>query len=287
MSDDATILARAWTGLIGPPTWGYDAPGTATDVTARLNEIRREPKRVAYALQDAKPKLSELRILIVPGLLTDLLKPLKYLGLSTYLDAQKRAFVGLAADVEQVDINTQDSAARNADVICHAVRESDRQVCLISHSKGGVDVLEFLVRADEGLRRKIACWIAFQAPFAGSPVAQAVADKPLLKLPAETLLIAFCGSPDALHDLTVSRGIPYLREHDSEIKDVSEHIPIIAVAHVDRRRTPLQAAVADVVLDAGRRYSQRCAGPAGIGGAAPFGVRASRPPRSRRRRLGR
>ena len=226
------------------PLSGQRLPGPAFDLTSQLDAYRNEegaldPKRVGAAFSTIKPRLQKLRFVTVPGYLTDFLKPLDAAGLADYLRAQEAALSEEGLSVERAEVNTLDSGAANARVLRRTVEAGDRRVCLITHSKGSLDALYFLVTAPEATRRRVACWIAFQAPFRGSPIADDVSDIGVLRGASERLLEFFGGSGQSLEDLRTDLRLEFLNDHRAALAAISESLPIISVAaRVDPEATP-------------------------------------------------
>jgi hypothetical protein len=101
---------------------------------------------------------------------------------------------------------------------------------LLSHSKGGLDALEFLLSANPALTDKVVCWVAIQAPFAGSPVADVVSDWWVLRWPSEQLLLLFGGSEQALHDQRTDERSCYLARSDAALKTLGQRTSVLALA---------------------------------------------------------
>jgi lecithin:cholesterol acyltransferase len=216
------------------PVVSSTLPETAHDATPQLHALRTNDRidlqKLGAFLRPAADRMSDLNILIVPGYLSQFLAIPGALGLSDYLDAQQTAAGQVAHSVTRVALETEAGIVRNAQTIAQAVAATDGPICLVSHSKGGLDVLEFLLRATDVERRKIACWISFQAPFAGSPIADFAAEHGTLRRPAEFLLQTFGGEAQSIEDLRVGVRACYLATHDAKIAEIAREIPIIAVA---------------------------------------------------------
>ncbi len=244
----ATGIIAALGGMAGyaasSPLSKQRLPGPAFDLTDRLDAYRDDegaldPALVAAAFSTIKPRLRKLRFIMVPGYLTDFLKPLDAAGLADYLKAQEAALSDEGLAVERASINTLESVATNARLLRAIVESSDRRVCLITHSKGSLDALSFLVTAPEATRKRVACWIAFQAPFRGSPIADDVSDIGVLRGASKSLLEFFGGSGQSLEDLRTDLRLTFLNDHRAALGAISESLPMISVAaHVDPEVTP-------------------------------------------------
>jgi hypothetical protein len=212
----------------------FPIPAGATDLAAALAPLGGAgalvPARVQDLVERAKPLLGETDMLLAPGFLTSFLQPLKRVGLSDYMDAQRDALRPYAADVRALPLNTQASVAANAAIVGAAIRESNRPVCILSHSKGGLDTLHALLDLPPELRQKVACWIAFQAPFAGSPIADHVTARRLLHAASVTALGWAGGTTETLRDLTVAERTRYMHANATKLAEVLRDVPVIAVA---------------------------------------------------------
>jgi len=67
--------------------------------------------------------------------------------------------------------DTSESVGHNAAAILEFLRSTDKQIIIVSHSKGGLDTLDALLDAPELWGDTVVGWVALQAPFYGSPVA--------------------------------------------------------------------------------------------------------------------
>lgn len=97
-----------------------------------------------------------------PGYMRGLISAMKELGFSTYF----------------CDINTAGSVAENAEFVADAImnltrNEPNRRVVILGHSKGALDAATAFVLRPE-IVPKVSAFIAFQAPWGGSAVANDV-----------------------------------------------------------------------------------------------------------------
>ncbi|MGB8223685.1 MAG: hypothetical protein WCF10_13955 [Polyangiales bacterium] len=138
-----------------------------------------------------------------------------------YFDAHSIAYENLS-DVS-TSFDTSESVAHNAAAILDFLRHTDKQVIIVSHSKGGLDTLEALLQAPELWGDTVAGWVALQAPFYGSPVAD-----PAPSAINAVLLSAVGGNGQSLDDLKTTIRDSYMAEHESQIADLTASIPIIS-----------------------------------------------------------
>ncbi len=213
---------------------GFPVPESARDRTAELDALLEadgspDAGRIEAALAPHADALEGLEVLVVPGFLTDYLDLPREWGLSDYLEAQQLGAAPLVKRVRRVDLNSEASAETNAALIAQAVATARAPVCFISHSKGGVDVLDFLLEGDPALRDRVACWISFQAPFAGSPLADVAASWWLPRVLSESGLDLVGGEAEALADMT-SLSDCLVGERLRAVRRLGRDITILSVA---------------------------------------------------------
>lgn len=194
----------------------------------------------AFAQDDALPEarmreLRGMRVLFVGGYLSDRVKlgrtvdPFHLLGLGDYFTGSMLWLRSQGVNARRVRLQTESAPADNARRVAAAIRTSDKPVVLVTHSKGGIDSLVALLDEPE-LRAKVRGWVALQAPFAGSPIADAVWEKPWLRAAADRLLNWFGGGVESLRSLTTRVRRDYLRRRAAEIAELAAAVPILSFA---------------------------------------------------------
>ena len=219
------------------------APTGARNVTADWQLFMRDgeldAKRVDAAYATVLDELRGYKIVVVPSFLSGLLIEADEAQLTEYIRAQVEALKTDGIDIEIAPIDTEQSVAENGRQLATYLAGNTRPVCIISHSKGGLDTLEFLLRAAPEYRRQIACWVVMQSPFAGSPVADLIVGEKWMRGITDPLLRALGGSEQSLDDLTVSVRKEYMKKNFQYIELIGNSFPIIVVAtYVDGSRTP-------------------------------------------------
>lgn len=220
------------------------APPGARDVSAEWRAFvaadgTLDAGRVEAAFATVRDELSGSKIVVVPSYLTDLLIDASALGLANYFRSQIEALNAEGIEAELAPVDTEQSVAENGRRLAAHIAASRRPVCLIAHSKGGLDALEFLLRAPPEARRQIACWISLQAPFGGSPVADLIVTQGWTRELTDPALRALGGSGRSLDDLTVAERSQYMRAHADAIQSLGRGIPILVLAtYLDGSRTP-------------------------------------------------
>ena len=219
------------------------APTGARNVTADWQLFMRDgeldAKRVDAAYATVLDELRGYKIVVVPSFLSGLLIEADEAQLTEYIRAQVEALKTDGIDIEIAPIDTEQSVAENGRQLATYLAGNTRPVCIISHSKGGLDTLEYLLRAAPEYRRQIACWVVMQSPFAGSPVADLIVGEKWMRGITDPLLRALGGSEQSLDDLTVSVRKEYMKKNFQFVELIGNSLPIIVVAtYVDGSRTP-------------------------------------------------
>ena len=216
------------------PNFAHEIDPTSRDVSDRFAPLRSpdglDEARIAAAFSAVDNTLRDRHIVIVPGYLTDGFLLTNRIGVTDYFGSQITALRADGFSVTRAPIDTEATVAVNAAVLARLVAASDRPVCFVSHSKGGLDVLRFLVDADAATRARIACWVALQAPFYGSPIADLAAGSKPLRSVADPLARQLGGAGDSLDDLTVAARALWMADHDDPIRAVVSTVPTLAVA---------------------------------------------------------
>lgn len=219
-------------GETDPERYRAPPPG-ARDRTAALQRLRDgtswDAARVAAAFARIRPRLEGVRFLFMPCYLADFLRIPKRLKLSDYFDAQAAALSVAGLKSETVAVNSQDTIARNAETLRAHLAGSRDRVFIISHSKGGLDTLDMLLGSEPETLARIVGWLPFQAPFAGAPLADRVAQIEPVRRTAESLLTAFGGSGGSLRDLCSDVRAEYMARNAAAIRRVTRAIPTLAV----------------------------------------------------------
>jgi hypothetical protein len=159
--------------------------------------------------------------------------------LTDYFRIPVQALKADGIDAEIAPVDTEESVAENGRRLTAFVGASTRPVCIVSHSKGGLDTLEFLLHAAPEYRRQVACWVVLQSPFAGSPVADLIVDEDWTRGITQPVLRALGGSGQSIDDLTVDVRTKYMNKHAQFIESIGKSFPIITLAtYLDGNRTP-------------------------------------------------
>lgn len=216
------------------------------NLTAAYDALYQRPADPA-ALAALRARLSGHRVLLVPGFLTGLYMEIGQLvkrvsgkdDVMDYLQEQQEALreLGLPPEQPLLDkavFNTQDSVAENARRIARAVQtlaRSGQRVILLSHSKGGNDVLSaLLLMQRQGRLRGVAGWISLQASFAGSPLATEAMGRPALRAALKLFLGRRGGSLAGLGDTAEAPSQRLLAANARAIRLLERRVPILCFA---------------------------------------------------------
>lgn len=257
MSPRALVFALCF--LVAWPKFAIGQTAAGTDLTSRFMQFGSPQQLDATAIDQAfervRPQLSGMTIIIVPSWLSGPLLQLRHVGGTEYFLAIERTLRETGATVIVADVNTAAGIAANGARVRALIEESGRPVCLLSHSKGGLDTLEALVEVDDATLAKVRCWIALQAPFFGSPLAETAAETPVIGASSALLLTLWAGDSRSLDDLRTDRRSAYMDERRERIARVLARVQTLCVAsYVDGADTryPLP-----LPLDRARRWMEQ------------------------------
>jgi hypothetical protein len=167
---------------------------------------------IGDAIADALPRIE---LPIEPG------RFISFHTQMSYFDEQGIAYQNLS-DASQA-FDTSESVEHNAAAILKFLRRTDKKIVIVSHSKGGLDTLDALLGAPALWGNKVVGWVALQAPFHGSPLADSA--------PSEIndlLLSAVGGNGQAVEDLKTTTRIAYMDAKKDRIAKLTASIPIIS-----------------------------------------------------------
>ena len=172
--------------------------------------------------------LAGRRVLVAYGLLGDTTAALRRVGID-YMWAQQDWLRAMGAAPEVVRVPTAASVAANAARLRAALVGSERPALVIAHSKGGLETLAALL--DPATAARCAGFVAFQSPFAGTPVADAVAgSRALHGLALAGFRALRVGNGEGLHDLTTPVRAAWMRAHAGAVAKLVERLPVVTAA---------------------------------------------------------
>jgi hypothetical protein len=183
--------------------------------------------------QQLVERLRAYHVVFVPGFLSNLqLKPewivKKFVRVREHFTDQMAWLKKNGISHHRMVSNTELSPLVNGGELAMYLKTVERPVLLVTHSKGGLDALHGLV-GWKSVRSKVAGWLALQAPFLGSPIAdEVVTHWPWRDLSFTALGIAG-GSQESLLSLTTKSAQRYLADNAEEVEAVVDEIPVLCV----------------------------------------------------------
>lgn len=187
--------------------------------------------RVETAFADIRAQLDGVRVIFVPSWLSDSAIPSVSLGNSLgYMAGIYNWLEDAGIDAQIAPVETEDTVASNAARLRVFMGSGETPVCFVTHSKGGLDTMEYLRTASDAERARVRCWIAMQVPFLGSPVADLAMDVAGLPKVATVMLEALGGRGESLSDLTTRARMDYLAEHDAAIDQIMRTVDPLCLA---------------------------------------------------------
>lgn len=194
--------------------WALREGAPTRDVTKGFDSAYAATKAGTSPLPD---NASDFNYLVVPGFLGE--------NLPTYMDPHVDRLRERGLSAEHVGIETEAGVEHNAKIIRDAILEASRggkQVVLLGHSKGGVDITAALSLYPE-LKEHVRAVATMQSPFGGTPLASDVNGVGPLRWLVGNLLERLGGSGESVRDLTYEQRQKFLAEHPypSDIPTIS------------------------------------------------------------------
>ncbi|NKC29790.1 lipase family protein [Falsiroseomonas selenitidurans] len=172
--------------------------------------------------------LSGSRVLLCYGLLGEVMAGLAPVGLD-YMGGQLAWLRGLGLAVQVVDLPTAAPVGVNAGRIAAAILADPSPCLLVGHSKGGLEALSALLRP--GMAARCRGFIALQAPFHGSPVADLILRRrPVLLAVHHVARLSRLGTGRGLRDLTCAARQGWMRAHGPAVAALVATIPVATLA---------------------------------------------------------
>jgi hypothetical protein len=212
----------------------------ASDDTARLDTFlakgNLEAGKADAAFRAVAHRLRASHILFVPAVLSGIALKASRLRLVEYLTAQVRQLRDEGFDASIADIDTGASVARNGERLAEIIAARRCPTWIVTHSKGGLDTLEALIAHPE-LRRHVDGWIAFQAPFHGSPIADVASGTKRARRVSGAALKLLGADLEAIGDLSTDRRARYMDQHGPAIEQLLRDLPVMCVGTVSGSST--------------------------------------------------
>lgn len=143
-----------------------------------------------------------------------------------YMQENREGLEARGLDVREIPTDTEQTVEHNAKVVRDAILEAakdGRQVVLIGHSKGGMDMTAAVAMYPE-LKQHVRAAVAMQSPYGGVPIATDIQDQRIVsKLAGESIEWVLRGDKESLPDFSYEKRKAFVAEHPwpSDIPTVS------------------------------------------------------------------
>lgn len=263
-------------GAPAPPAEETDADFheavTGKNVTAEYRTKYAEDEKTLFGARQ-KARLRGYRVVVVPGFVTGFYMEISQIAKDTFkkddfLDylqepAATVKELGLGDNQELLDkqqFNTQSSVQVNAERIVRAVKEAaakGQKVILMSHSKGGNDVLAALLLMQKaGSLKKVSGWISVQGGLFGSPVADEALNNKVARAAAKLFLEKSGGSLDSLTDSGSPACEKFMADNAPAIAKLVKAVPILSFASWKPKPHDKKLLHPDTILSVSRDFME-------------------------------
>jgi hypothetical protein len=232
----ASVWGRLLTWLEHEQTDGFERlkrKPVGIDTTAALDTFsaagKLVPQKAHAAFDRVAHRLRASHILFVPAVLSGVALKASRLRVVEYLTHVVRQLRENGFDASIADIDTGAPIAANGARLAQIIADAHRPTWIVTHSKGGVDTLEALL-VNPDVRRFVDGWIAFQAPFYGSPVADVASGTKRARRLSGAALRLLSAETEAIGDLRTDTRARYMDRRASDIARLVEEVPIVCVA---------------------------------------------------------
>lgn len=163
-------------------------------------------------------------VTFIPGMFSPFINT--FLG--TYFIDQMEYLDHKKIEYSLMPVHTEGNLSKNAAIIRKSV-ENQSNLIAFCHSKGGIDLLEALIKYPE-LRGKFQKIIFMQCPFFGTPLADIAVANQATSLLTRLLIGGLLGGEiHAISELTQLNRQGYMSEHKKEIDNILNKIDILCI----------------------------------------------------------
>lgn len=144
----------------------------------------------------------------------------------TYMKQNREGLERRGLDVREVKTDTEQTVEHNAKVVRDAIlaaAKDGKQVVLIGHSKGGMDMTAAVAMYPE-LKQHVRAAVAMQSPYGGVPVASDIEDQKIVAgLAGKAIEWVLRGDEDSLPDFSYAKRREFVEQYPwpSDIPTVS------------------------------------------------------------------
>lgn len=195
---------------------------------------RLDPQRAEADFSRVAHRIRASRILFVPAVLSGIALKASRLRIVEYLTHHVRRLKDEGFEAEIADVDTGATVTANGARLAEILAHHHCPTWIVSHSKGGLDVLEALIEHPD-VRRYVDGWIAFQAPFQGSPVADVASGNGRARKVSRAALRLLGADLEAIVDLRTDVRARYMDERAARVAELTRQVPIMCVGTVTRQ----------------------------------------------------
>ncbi|MDB5036495.1 MAG: putative exported protein [Bacteriovoracaceae bacterium] len=203
------------------------------DVSSEYQQIANELDQNLNA--ESFADLSQYKILLVRGFFSDQMPAPKSLyaiarNPSLTFSDQAKWFRKQSIEFSILPTHSEQIPEVNAPILLDAIRHSSKPIIFMSHSRGGLDVLEAMLTGEEALLSKVKGWIALQGPFQGTPLADEFLINPLIRLLTGKILQLIGGSISSVFNMSLPQRKNYNESRAEKIERLRQSLPILCLS---------------------------------------------------------
>jgi hypothetical protein len=208
--------------------FSFTASALDRDLSADLVKARLDGVEADRLIE----RLHPYDVVFVPGFLSNLQGTPQYIlrnfiAVNTHFEEQIVWLKANGVEARRLTLRSQATPEANSAAIAAELEKATKPVFLVTHSKGGVDSLHAFVNRKD-LLKKVVAWVAFQTPFRGTPIADAVFKRGYLRTLALPLLEWGDGDREMLQALTTTATTQYLEDHRADVEEIVRGIPMLS-----------------------------------------------------------
>ena len=169
-------------------------------------------------------ELKNSHILFIPGIFSKFI----HLFIGNYFHPQIKFLESHGITNYSILWSTELSCEAMSEKI-KVVADAHEKILVVTHSKGGIDFLTFLVN-NPTYKSKLRGWLCMQAPIQGSPFADFLFSYKIIRYPLYVPVLLFGGECRALEQLTSKYRKKFMKENNEQIDNILAQKNIIFLA---------------------------------------------------------
>lgn len=199
------------------------------DITRDYETIRAQKNFNSTSIKD---RLKNTTVILLPGILSEtaidgskqpinlsLLVGDYYRDYMTWLDR-------MGIKNKRIIVESEDTVEDNSLYIEKELNKIQGDLFIISHSKGGLEFLNIILR-NKKIKKRTRAWIAMQSPFYGAKIADLFAETPIIKYGTKWVFSFFGGSIEGLTSVGLKERAVFHKKMDKKIVEELKGIKFI------------------------------------------------------------